>query len=128
VYRVDYVVSAKDASAPAATSSAYTMVLEERRGGEVMVGSNVPLSATSPARTDVGLKIHGQFTRADGDAVLVETRVEMTFKEDGGGGFRKLGATTEAFVPAGQPTLVASLDDPASLRRYQLTVTATRVR
>jgi hypothetical protein len=125
-YRMDYVVSARDPSA-AGTSSAYTMVLEENRGGEVMVGSNVPLSATSQSRMDLGLKIHGQFSRVGENDVVVQTHVEMSSSEEASG-IHKLTATTDAWVAPGQPTLVASIDDPTSHKRYQVSVTATRMR
>ncbi len=126
VYRMDYIISSKDPTAPAASSNAYTMVLEEDRSGEVMVGSNVPLSG-SQARTDVGLKLHGHFVRAGEDDVMIETRIEMSSSEEAAG-IHKLTAVTDAFVAPGKPTVVASLDDPASHKRYQVSVTATKVR
>jgi hypothetical protein len=125
-YRMDYVIEARDPSA-AGTSSAYTMVLEENRGGEVMVGSNVALSPSGTSRTDLGLKIHGQFSRVGDNDVVVQTHVEMSSSEEASR-IHKLTATTDAWVTPGKPTLVASIDDPTSHKRYQVSVTATRMR
>ena len=56
-----------------------------------------------------------------------DIRIEMSSSEEAAG-IHKLTAVTDAFVAPGKPTLVASLDDPASHKRYQVSVTATKVR
>jgi hypothetical protein len=127
LYRMDYVVSAKD-SAGAATSSAYTMFVEERRTGDLRVGANVPLAAgPSAARTDIGLKIRNQTAQLADEAMAIQTDVEMSWAEEGNG-IHKLAASSDALVLPGQPTLVASLDDPSTHKRYQVSVTATKLR
>jgi hypothetical protein len=127
LYRMDYVVSAKE-SAGTATSSAYTMFVEEHHTGDLRVGANVPItSGPAPVRTDIGLKIRNQTAQLGDDAMAVQTDVEMSWTEEGNG-IHKLAASSDALVLPGQPTLVASLDDPSTHKRYQVSVTATKLR
>jgi hypothetical protein len=123
VYRMDFHLSAKDPSAPAATSNAYSMLLAENRTGEINVGSNVFVSAQ--ARADVGLKLRCEY-RSVGDDVMVQTETQMSTNE--GPSIRKFSARSEALLTPGQSTVVASLDDPTDHKRYEVTVMATRIR
>ena len=78
-------------------------------------------------RTDIGLKIRNQTAQLGDDAMAVQTDVEMSWTEEGNG-IHKLAASSDALVLPGQPTLVASLDDPSTHKRYQVSVTATKLR
>jgi hypothetical protein len=135
VYRFDFVVSANDAAGGAATTtSSFTLNLQEGDKGEVHVGKNVALSTSGPStsggpstggpRQDVGLKVAAQF-RAVGDDPLLDVSLEMSAFEPPST-IRKLVAKSDTLAFAGKPVLVTSLEEDH--KRYQLTVTATRVR
>lgn len=143
VYRLEFAVSASDGGKPA-SSSAYTLNVEEDRGGELHIGSNVPLQTNvSPGgaapRQDVGLKIRCSFTSA-GDDLLLHTSVEMSSVDDppperdrvrepsAALAIRKISTAGDAVVSPSKPALVNSLEDPITHRRYQVTATATKLR
>jgi hypothetical protein len=137
VYRLDFVL---------APGGSYTMEVEENRNGEILVGANVPLQVAPSAasstpgavppvafvspRQDVGLKLRAQ-VRANGDDVLVHTNLEWSFAEGVGVGptiIHKMVSAGDAIVALGKPVLFQSIDDPQDKKRYQLTVTATKLR
>jgi hypothetical protein len=134
VYRVDFVVAANDPG-KAPTTSAYTLNLEEWDNGEVHLGANVPLGAntsTSPApRQDVGLKIKASL-HAIGDDVVMRDAVEMSNTDDTTpqtpATIHKIATQGDAVIHAGQRALVASLEDPLTHKRYEVSATATRLR
>ncbi len=129
VYRVDFVVSANDPG-KAPTTSAYTLNLEEYGNGELHLGANVPL--TPQARQDVGLKIKASVARTMGDDLLLRDQVEMSTVDDmtpqTPATIHKISTMGDAILHAGQSMLVASLEDPLSHKRYQVSATATRLR
>jgi hypothetical protein len=138
VYRFDFGLTASDGTGAAPTTSSFTLTMQEGDKGEVHVGKNVSLSPPSTAtsgaaapgvgsngaRQDVGLKVAAQF-RAVGDEPLLDVSLEMsTF--DPPSTIRKVVAKSDALAFAGKPVLVTSLEEDH--KRYQLTVTATKVR
>jgi len=138
VYRFDFVVTAVDGSnAPASTS--FTLNLQERDKGEMVVGKNVPLSAPPPpppsgsgtpahstgsARQDVGLKVAAGFWMV-GDDLMLDVAIEMSAFEPPST-IRKVVAKGNALATPGKPSLVTTLEDDH--KRYQLTVTPTKLR
>jgi hypothetical protein len=123
VYRLDFVVSSSDASKPVSHSS-YTMNLEEDRPGELHLGTNVALS--SQARMDVGLKIHCSYAMV-GDDLLLHNATEMS-SFDEPPTVRKIATSGDALLAPGKLALVNSLEDPVNHRRYEIEVTATKLR
>jgi hypothetical protein len=123
VYRFDFIITTADNGKPAVSSS-YTLNLEERQSGEVRVGSNIVLSP-SAARMDVGLKIWCSY-RFEGADIVLREQTEMSTAEDPST-IHKVSSTSEAWVVPGTPTLVASMDEPVSHKRYQVMVTATKL-
>jgi hypothetical protein len=124
VYRLDYVL---------APGGSYSMMLEEDRGGEVRVGANVPLqvggNGVSP-RQDVGLNIHASYVTV-GDDLLLHTNLEMSSADEATQGpvsIHKLSTASDVFLSPGKPVVVNSIDDGVGHKRYQLTVTATKIR
>ena len=135
VYRFDFGLSTSDGTGAAPTTSSFTLSMQEGDVGEVHVGKNVALSAPSVAgptapstasgpRQDVGLKVGARF-RAMGDEPLLDVSLEMS-SFDPPSTIRKVVAKGDVLASAGKPVLVTSLEDDH--KRYQLTVTATRVR
>ncbi len=126
VYRFDFVLTSSDGTSPA-TSTAFTLNLQEFDRGEMMVGKNVPLTlvppSTSPPRQDVGLKVAVQW-RAAGDDVLLDVSTEMSALEPPSS-IRKVVAKGGALASAGKSTVVTTMD--SDNKKYQLTVTPTKV-
>jgi len=135
VYRFDFGLTATDGTGAgtAPTTSTFTLNLQEGDKGEVHVGKNVALSSGTATtggpssggpRQDVGLKVAAQF-RAVGDEPLLDVSLEMSAFEPPST-IRKVVAKSDTLAFAGKPVLVTSLEEDH--KRYQLTVTATRVR
>jgi hypothetical protein len=129
IYRLDFVVASTD-SGKAAQSSAYTLNLQEFTPASVHIGSNVALvtsgGGASP-RQDVGLKI-GAFITPTGDDLLLHGTLEMSGVDDVST-IHKITANGDAvLLKGGQPALLASLEDPISHKRYQVTAAATKLR
>lgn len=135
VYRFDFGLSTSDGTGAAPTTSSFTLSMQEGDKGEVHVGKNVALSAPSVGgaaasstasgpRQDVGLKVAAQF-RVVGDDPLLDVSLEMS-SFDPPSTIRKVVAKSDVLASAGKPAIVTSLEDDH--KRYQLTVTATRVR
>jgi hypothetical protein len=123
VYRLDVVLSAGD-TGKTPSESAFTLSLEEDRGGDIRVGNNIQL--TSQARQDVGLNLHFSYVMA-GEDLLLHSGIEMS-SFDEPSTVHKLMGNGDAVVAPGKPALVASVEDPMGHKRYQLTVTATKLR
>jgi len=126
VYRLDFVLAARDAAGPP-RNTAFTLNLEEGDQGEVLVGRNVPLVATTTMvspRQDVGLRVRAHYWVHDDD-LLLAVDSEMSALE-APAEIRKIVARSDALAPVGKSTLVTSLDDDA--KHYQLSVTPTRLR
>ncbi len=122
VYRLDFVVSAIDPGG-AGANSAYSLNLEEEKNGEIHVGSNVALS--SQARMDVGLKLRCQVETL-GESLLLHTSTEMS-SADTTPTIHKISANGDALLSPGQSTMVASMEDPTTHKRFTVTVTATKL-
>lgn len=125
VYRLDFVVSGADAGKPAG-NGAYSINLEEDQSGEIRVGANVPLTPNGSSRQDVGLKLHVTY-RLVGADLLLRDNVELSAIEEPAQ-IRRISSSGDAWVSPGKPTLVASAEDAATHRHYEVMVTATRLR
>jgi len=123
VYRLDFVVASIDPGKAPVTST-HTLNLEEFSNGEIRMGSNIPISPQ--ARQDVGLLIRSSFIPV-ADDLLLDSTFEMSSAEDGPA-IRKLAVRGNAVVTPGKPALVASAEDPTSHKRFEVTVTATKLR
>jgi hypothetical protein len=125
VYRVDFVVVANEPGKPA-QQSAFTLNLEDYDNGELHLGSNVQL--TPQSRQDVGLKIKASVRSfANGEDLLLRDAVELSGVDEPQT-IHKITTSGDAVLHAGQQTLVASLEDPLSHKRYQVSAQATRLR
>jgi hypothetical protein len=128
VYRFDFVLTTTEVSKPPASSS-YALNLEEDQHGELRLGSNVPLSTSATGavpRQDVGLSFRCSFVPV-GEDLLLHDSVEMSSLEEGSA-IRKLVASGDTVVSPGKPALVSSLEDPVSHKRFQVMVSATKLR
>jgi hypothetical protein len=132
VYRFDFVLTANDGASPASSTS-FTLNLQEGEKGEMIVGKNVPLSRATPTssgppsaspRQDVGMKVVAMF-RTAGDDVILDMNTEMSASEPPSS-IRKLASKGNALASPGKPALVTTLESDNT--RYQLTVTPTKLR
>jgi hypothetical protein len=114
----------------------YVMLVEDGDWGKVRVGNRVPYRSaeTQFQYQDVGMNIDCR-PRDQEDSVALAIRVEFssvapqaeaapTFKPV----VRTERAEVESTVKSGKPTIVASMDDVISNRRYEIEVTATKVK
>lgn len=140
MYRLDFTLTMTDpGSAP--TSSEYMVSLEEHSPGEIRLGRNVALAAPNRApaasggppgpppatmRQDVGFLLRCSFVVV-GDALTLHTDAEMSSMDEVAG-INKVILKGDALVNPGKATLVSSSEDPITHRRYQLMVSATRLR
>jgi hypothetical protein len=135
VYRLDYAVSVAEPGKPVQIST-YTMSVEDGSSGNVHAGASIPLvSSSSPSpsvapRQDVGLALRCHLTRL-GDHLLMQTTTEISGPDDGvepgPRAIRKITANDDVIAPLGKPTVVASVQEPVSHSRYEVTVTATKL-
>jgi len=133
VYRLDYALTVTEPGRAAVTDT-YTLNVEEGSSGEVRAGANIPLgsssSLTSP-RQDVGILLRCQANREGSDLLLHDT-AELSSPEpradDGPRAIHKITSSGDVVVTPGKTALVASIEEPVSHARYELTVTATKLR
>jgi hypothetical protein len=128
VYRLDFSV-AENEPGKAATATAYTLNLGEHSTGEIKMATNIALAGPTRGatmRADVGLVLRASYSVV-GDDLLVDNDVEISAPRDAQT-FRKMSAKGNALVVPGQPALLASVEDPVGHKRYQVTLTATKLR
>jgi hypothetical protein len=134
VYRFDFVLTSIDGANPASSTS-FTLNLEELHKGEMLIGKNVPLVSFPAAgggsgpslaapRQDVGMKIAAGF-RTAGDDVVLDVDTEMSAFEPPSS-VRKIVSKGSVLASSGKSALVTTLDNDN--KRYQLTVTPTKLR
>jgi hypothetical protein len=115
----------------------YTMVVEDGEWGKIRVGNRVPYQSTEKQfqYQDVGMNIDCH-PRQRGDSVALYIGVESSSvvpQEQPPAAatnpvFRRQSCMIGSVVTLGKPTLVASMDDVVSNRRYEIEVTATKVK
>jgi len=133
IYRFDFVLTSGEGS-PGAVPTSFTMNLRENDMGEIHTGTNVALTtsgqaATGPmsaARVDIGTLLKADYTSV-GDDLILHTSTELSGTDEPGA-IRKLTAHGDALVTPGKPALIASIADSEGHKKYELTVTATKLR
>jgi hypothetical protein len=116
----------------------YLMVIKDDDWTRMRVGNKVPYqtSSTQYQYTDVGMSVDCRPLDL-GDSVGLTIRVEFSGLAPApqtqtasavGPVFRTDRADIESVVTLGKPTLVASMEDTFSNRRYEIEVTATKVK
>jgi hypothetical protein len=136
VYRLDFVVYEKDNGAVANTRR-YSMLLENRGGGQIDTSSDVPVRIGDRAGEvvfqQVSLEIRAQ-VRDQGDQVALSAVLDIRDfappeAETGGRPVsRHVRSQVSSAVALDKPTIVSTVDEAASRRRFELEVTVSRVR
>ena len=114
----------------------YLMVIKDDDWSRMRVGNRVPYQSgsTQYQYTEVGMSVDCR-PRDLGDSIGLTIRVEFSGlapqtppTPTGAPVFRTDKVDIESVVTPGKPTLVGSMDDVLSNRRYEIEVTATKVK
>jgi len=119
----------------------YSMFLQERRSGSIKVGNRVPIATSKDGGfqyIDVGLNIDCRFEENGGAAILnfkADLASIITPDQDVRNSspvtnpvIRQLRQEADAYLSAGKPTIIASIDDTNTPRTVQVEVTATKLK
>ena len=118
-------------------SRSYSLLLEEEAWGRTRIGTRVPLSmgeGKGVQYMDVGFSLDARLNQQDGDLRL-ELRLEVnSFVPVEGEAarprepvLRNMRSELAASIAPGKPTLLTTVDELSSRRRFQVEVTATRI-
>lgn len=140
-YRLDFVIREMD-DGKVVNSRNYSMVMtstdERGRGmGDMRAGSRIPVNVGDKGiqYVDVGVNINSRLYVLDSGALLLENSTEISTlatPEGAGQGanpiIRQIRSNTTGEVIVGKASQIALLDDPVSKRRFQIEVTATKLK
>ena len=144
-YRLDFVLSEFESGKKVNTRN-YVMLLQEDHKGQFRVGSRVPVvtgSFSPPNATvntqfqymDVGVNIDCRLSGDENNLALDGTAEVSSVAGTGGTPgtaaepvVRQSKTSFTASIPAGKPTLLASVDEVDAPRKMEIVVTATRVK
>lgn len=131
VYRVDFAIHESENGQRVNTRS-YTQLMEEDSFSRVRAGARVPVTTGQGMQyMDVGVRLDCKLAEREG-SLRMELTLEITSfaREEAQANplLRNIGSEVQTAVLPGKPTVVTSIDDTASQRRYELEVTATRVK
>jgi hypothetical protein len=151
-YRLDFTIKELEDGKVVNTRS-YSMVIQSaeernRSYGEVKTGSRVPVTTTESKTgekqfqyIDVGVSIMSRLYQMEAGNLLLDSNIEISSlalpdKEAQPGLnyagaqpiIRQVRSNITGEITAGKPNQIASLDDPISRHRFQIEVTATKLR
>ena len=135
-YKLDFTLSELEDSTRVNARS-YSLLLEEEAWGRTRIGTRVPLSmgeGKGVQYMDVGFSLDARLNQQDGDLRL-ELRLEVnSFVPVEGEAarprepvLRNMRSELAASIAPGKPTLLTTVDELSSRRRFQVEVTATRI-
>lgn len=136
-YRLEFVFSELQGG-KRVNSRSYEMLAQQGRVNKLRAGARVPVSTGSPnfQYLDIGMSIDCQVEERDGHIALSLTADSSNFKLPEAEKItsaphqpiiQQLRSQVDTLVSPGKPTVISSMDDPSSKRRFQLEVTATKV-
>ncbi len=136
-YKLDFTLSELEDSTRV-NSRSYSLLLEEEAWGRTRIGTKVPLSmgeGKGVQYMDVGFSLDARLNQRNGD-LRIELRLEVnTFVPVEGEAarprepvLRTMRSELTASITPGKPTLLTTVDELGSRRRFQVEVTATRLR
>lgn len=117
-------------------SRTYMMMAEDKEWARIRVGNRVPIQTAGQSFQyhDVGMNIDCRpYERDDGVLLIIQVEFSSVVPQTQGGStpnpvFRTDRSEVQSIVALGKPTLVASIDDVDSVRRFEIEVTATKVK
>ena len=132
VYRVEFAIHESDNGQRVNTRN-YMQLVEEGGRCRSRAGASIPVTGPQgPMYMDVGFNLDCELSERDG-LVRMELALEISsFAQDPETKerplLRRIRSEVNTAVVPGKPTVVSSIDDTASKRRYELEVTATKVK
>jgi len=144
-YRLDFVVRELE-DGKRINSRNYSLSAKSGERALLRVGSRVPyVTGTNPATAqiqyqDVGINFDSRPEERDGEVLLSTTFESMSVvtpekpTEERGNPvviapvFRQVKFEGDALITPGKPTVIATLDDVATNRRYEIEVTVTKMK
>jgi len=141
-YRLDFLLSELE-DGKKINSRNYSVVPRQGILNKLRVGARVPISTTGPGAIsqvqylDVGISIDCRIEERDGyvvlDAIVDSSSFALPQEQTGrsvGGQpvIQNMRSQVNTVLTPGKPTVISSMDDPSSKRRYQIEVTATKVK
>jgi len=137
-YKVEFVLRELQ-DGKAINSRYYMMIMEEGYGGrEVRIGSRIPVKTESLNYLDVGTNISCHHIEGQPPNVILECSIEVSSfslpEERSTAGansppvLNQMKSSISAVVQEGKQTVIGAIDDPSSTKRYEIALTATKVR
>jgi hypothetical protein len=137
VYRLEFTVREVE-DGKRLNSRSYVMSVQDGSTGSIRVGNRVPYNSGKDQFQfyDVGINIDCRLRERENNVLLDNASIEISsiVKDESPSAaspnpvVRQARARVDAAVTPGKPTLVTGLDDVSSNRRYEVEVTATKVR
>jgi hypothetical protein len=138
VYRLQFVVRETENGKSTDTRN-YTMLVLPNNQNRLNAGTKVPVPTGPPGNSsvtyvDVGVNLRAKVEER-GPLMMLSAEIDISNlgaeRENSGRPaprIQQLHATVDTAIPPGQVTPIASLDDPATPRHYEIQVTATKVK
>lgn len=137
VYKISFAVHEIEDGKRVGTRN-YTMMVESDSKGTIRAGTKVPVktSADQFQYIDTGVNLDCRVREREGGLTLYAdfelsgppTEGEQKAFTGGMPPIHQMRSTVAAAAVAGKPLTILTIDDPATRRRYELEVTATKVR
>jgi len=137
VYRLEFAVREMEDNKKI-NSRSYTMLVEDGDWGRIRVGNRIPYNTGKDQFQyfDVGINIdchlrdHGNYIMLENTSIEISSIVK---DESSTGGtpnpiVRQARSSVEPVITPGKPAVITSLDDVSSNHRYEVEVTATKVK
>ena len=134
-YRLDYVI-AEIENGKRVNTRTYTLLTDEGGEGNMHLGMKMPIQAEKgPIYLDVGLRIDCRLRPREGNNVWLSTRFELSTLSDqpqsatsGALPLRTVEWSNRTVLPLGKSVDIAGGDDLNSQRRFELSVTITKLK
>jgi hypothetical protein len=138
VYKLQFSVHETENGKPAETRN-YTMQVLPTISNKLNAGTKVPIPTGPPANpqftyVDVGINVRAKVDQR-GSMLMLDSDIEISNlgaeRENTGRPaprIQQLRASVNTAIPVGQATPIATLDDPAGTRHYEIQVTASKVK
>lgn len=133
-YRVDYVIAEVENGKKVNTRT-YSLMIDEGGEANMHLGMKMPVQAEKgPIYLDVGVRIDCRLKPREGNNVWLSTRFELSTVSDqaqtasGAVPLRTVEWSERTVLPVGKSTDIAGGDDLSSQKRFELSVTVTKLR
>jgi len=133
-YRLDYVISEVE-NGKRVNTRTYTLLTDEGGQGNMHMGMKVPIQGEKgPVYLEVGVRIDSRVRPRQGSDVWLSTRFELSSMVDqqqtvnGAMPLRSVEYSTTTVVAPGKSVVISSGDDLGSQKRFELSVTVTKLK